>query len=115
MNVLGCLDETAESRVNSLRTPEVGPQIRINRNELAASEVRVMPAPRTTAMLRGVDSRHLLEGLGGRFVGLRVRLRRCVAHGSLDARFHAAARDYICIDALLKLLGDRYKAWAAFK
>jgi hypothetical protein len=48
-------------------------------------------------------------------VGLRVRLRRCVAHGSLDARFHAAARDYICIDALLKLLGDRYKAWAAFK
>jgi hypothetical protein len=63
---LGRLDETAESRVNNLRTSEVGPQIRINRNELAASEVRVMPAPERRRCLEGpiagISSRDSADG-----------------------------------------------------
>jgi len=83
VDVLGRFEEAAEGRVDGLGAAEVGPQIGVDRDELAASEVGVVSASRAAAVLRRIDRWHLLERLGGGFEGLRGHLGRCVAHGSL--------------------------------
>jgi len=57
--VLGCFYKAAERRVDSLGTAEVGPQIRLDRDQFASLEVCVVPAPGETPEPRGVDLRDL--------------------------------------------------------
>ena len=71
--------DIAQGLVHRLRAAKVGPEVRVNANEITGPQVHVVPAARDASeapLIR--DLRHLGERL---VRGLRGRLRRFVAHG----------------------------------